>query len=186
MFTLAVDAVDLSSEEVVEALISGDFEVYPAVIDGKSLLTYRLFAENSYDAVLDAVGHLQSLLSDAVARRIEPDLVSVSDIASRLGRPRESIRAWVIGTRGPGGFPSALALIGGGIRVWDWPSVNEWLKQHDIDGHDQETLLSREEVDELNVMLRRHARKDSKKTTPHGSPTESPEPVSPTALLTRT
>jgi hypothetical protein len=37
--------------------------------------------------------------------------------------------------------------------VWDWPSVNSWLKSEGFEGYDEEHLLTREEIDELNVML---------------------------------
>lgn len=153
MFTLAVDGVDLANEDVVEALVSGDIEVYPAVVAGKSTLTYRVSAESSYDAVIDAVTHLHSLFPSVKVCRVEMDFVSISDIASRLGRARESVRAWVVGARGPKDFPSPLTVIGDGVRVWDWSSVNQWLKREGIEGHDEEYLLSREEIDELNVML---------------------------------
>ncbi|WP_431975534.1 hypothetical protein [Micromonospora haikouensis] len=153
MFTLAVDGVDLVDEDVVEALVSGEIEVYPAVVAGKATLTYRLSADNSYDAVIDAVTHAHSLLPHVKVCRVEVDLVSISDIAGRLGRPRESVRAWVVGSRGPKDFPTPLTVIGDGVRVWDWPSVNQWLKREGVAGHDEEHLLSREEIDELNVML---------------------------------
>jgi hypothetical protein len=163
MFTLAVDGVDLASEDVVESLVAGDLEVYPAVVAGKSILTYRVFAETSYDAVIDAVRHLLYLFPGIVVCRVEPDLVSISDIASRLGKPRESVRAWVIGSRGSGDFPIPLTVLGDNVRVWDWASVNSWLKGKNIDGYDDEHLLSREEIDELNVMLvRRFVGKSAK------------------------
>lgn len=153
MFTLAVDGVDLTDEDVVEALVSGKLEVYPAVVAGKSTLTYRVLADSSYDAVIDAVTHLKSLFPSVTVCRVEMDLVSISDIAARLDRPRESVRAWVVGSRGPKDFPSPMTVIGDGVRVWDWPSVNQWLKRKGIEGYDDEHLLSREEIDELNVML---------------------------------
>lgn len=153
MFSLAVEGIDLANEDVVEALVSGGHEVYPAVIAGKSTLTYRISADNGYDAVIDAVSHVRFLFPDVLVCRVELDLVSISDIANRVERPRESVRAWVLGTRGPGGFPRPLTVVGDNVRIWDWPSVNDWLRKTGIDGSDDERLLSREEIDELNVML---------------------------------
>ena len=46
-------------------------------------------------------------------------------------------------------------MIGDGIRIWDWPTVNTWLQTTGTGGHDDERLSSREEIDELNVMLAR-------------------------------
>jgi hypothetical protein len=62
----------------------------------------------------------------AVPLRVDQDLVSVSDIAQRLGRSRESVRLLVDGKRGPGRFPPAVGTVGNGIRVWPWSVVWEW------------------------------------------------------------
>jgi len=62
----------------------------------------------------------------AVPLRVDQDLVSVSDIAQRLSRSRESVRLLVDGKRGPGRFPPAVGTVGNGIRVWPWSVVWEW------------------------------------------------------------
>jgi hypothetical protein len=65
----------------------------------------------------------------AVPLRVDQDLVSVSDIARRTGRTRESVRLLVDGKRGPGGFPVPLGVVGEGTRVWTWSVVLEWFDQ---------------------------------------------------------
>jgi len=62
----------------------------------------------------------------AVPLRVDQDLVSVSDIARRVGRTREYVRLLVDGKRGPGGFPAPVGVVGDGIRVWPWSVVLEW------------------------------------------------------------
>lgn len=58
--------------------------------------------------------------------RVDQDLVSVSDIARRVGRTRESVRLLVDGKRGPGRFPPPIGGVGDEIRVWPWSVVLEW------------------------------------------------------------
>ncbi|MBB2945349.1 hypothetical protein FB565_005082 [Actinoplanes lutulentus] len=154
LFTLFVGGIDLASETTVARLLDdGNIEVYPAVIGGKPLLTYRIAAENSYDAVLDAVGRLCCAFPNVQILRVEPDLVNITDIAARTGRPRETIRAWALGTRGKKDFPLPVSVVGDGIRIWDWTSINSWLRRNELNGYDEDNLLTREEIDELNVML---------------------------------
>ena len=61
----------------------------------------------------------------AVPVRVDQDLVSVSDIAKRIGRTRESVRLLVDGKRGPGSFPAPVGVVGDGTRVWPWSVVLE-------------------------------------------------------------
>jgi hypothetical protein len=70
----------------------------------------------------------------AVPLRVDQDLVSVSDIAQRVGRTRESVRLLVDGKRGPGGFPPPIGVVGDGIRVWPWSAALEWF--HNVLGVD--------------------------------------------------
>jgi predicted transcriptional regulator len=59
--------------------------------------------------------------------RIEPDdLVTMSDIAERLGRTRESVRLLVAGERGPGDFPPPLSHLRTRNRLWRWSEVAAW------------------------------------------------------------
>jgi hypothetical protein len=48
-------------------------------------------------------------------------------------------------------------VVGDGVRAWDWPRVNAWLRRERIAGHDEEHLLTREEIDEVNAALARTA-----------------------------
>ncbi len=64
----------------------------------------------------------------AVPLRVDQDLVSVSDIAQRVGRTRESVRLLVDGKRGPGRFPPPIGVVGDGIRVWPWSAALEWFQ----------------------------------------------------------
>ncbi|CQD16721.1 hypothetical protein BN970_03571 [Mycolicibacterium conceptionense] len=82
---------------------------------------------------------------------LDLDLVNTTDIADRSGRTRQTVRQYAEGVRGPGGFPAPLGAPGG-VRVWDWGSVNEWLRAFDGSG-DPEYHPTREFVAEFNSSL---------------------------------
>jgi hypothetical protein len=77
-------------------------------------------------AVSELVDRVSKAVPAAVPLRVDQDLVSVSDIAQRMGRTRESVRLLVDGKRGPGRFPAPIGAVGDGIRVWPWSVVLEW------------------------------------------------------------
>jgi len=67
------------------------------------------------DAVLDAIEEIIALGIEPLA--VEDELVSMSDIAERTGRSRQSVSMLVGGQRGPGGFPRPVA---GNVRSPLW------------------------------------------------------------------
>jgi hypothetical protein len=77
-------------------------------------------------AVSQLVDSVTKAVPAAVPLSVDQDLVSVSDIARRVGRTREYVRLLVDGKRGPGGFPAPVGVVGDGIRVWPWSVVLEW------------------------------------------------------------
>ncbi len=64
--------------------------------------------------------------------RVEPDdLVTMSEIAQRMGRSREGIRLLISGARGPGRFPPPFSHLKARSRFWRWSEVAAWAKRHD-------------------------------------------------------
>jgi predicted DNA-binding transcriptional regulator AlpA len=64
--------------------------------------------------------------------RVEPDdLVTMSEIAQRLGRSREGIRLLISGARGPRSFPPPCSHLKARSRLWRWSEVAAWAKRHD-------------------------------------------------------
>ena len=84
---------------------------------------------------------------------LEFDLVNTTDVADRIGRTRQTVRQYADGVRGPGEFPVPLG-VPGGVRVWDWGSVNEWLRSFDESG-DPEYHPTRNFIAEFNASLAR-------------------------------
>lgn len=77
------------------------------------------------DAVLDALAQVIDLGFEPLA--VEDELVSISDIAARTQRTRQSISLLVEGHRGSGDFPPPVA---GNVRspLWHWADVAAWFE----------------------------------------------------------
>jgi hypothetical protein len=93
---------------------------------GATTVRARVRAPGPAAAVSQLVESVTKAAPAAVPLRVDQDLVSVTDIARRVGRTREYVRLLVDGKRGPGGFPAPVGVVGDGIRVWPWSVVLEW------------------------------------------------------------
>ncbi len=81
---------------------------------------------------MESVWQAQIGASSLVVQRVEADeIVTLGNIAERLGRSRESVRLLASGKRGPGGFPGAIGgPHRGRRRLWLWHEVAAWLTEH--------------------------------------------------------
>lgn len=134
-FTVSVvlENVELT-DEVLDDLFGAVEDVVPSSIDGVVKITAPVEASDDESAAFQLVDQIQAVLPHAVPVRLDQDLVSISDIAERTDRSRESIRLLVDGKRGPGGFPSPVGTVGDAIRVWPWAVVTDWF--HNALGED--------------------------------------------------
>lgn len=74
-----------------------------------------------------AVQRVARLVPTARPVRLDDDLVSISDVAGRVGVTREAVRHWANGVR-QSNFPIPRGIVGDGIKVWGWAEVNAWLQ----------------------------------------------------------
>lgn len=125
--SLVLENVELT-DEVLDALFSAIEDAVPSSIDGVVKLTAPVEASDDESAAFQLVDHVLAVLPHAVPVRLDQDLVSISDIAERTGRTRESVRLLVDGRRGPGGFPAPVGIVGDAIRVWPWAVVVDWFR----------------------------------------------------------
>jgi hypothetical protein len=81
-------------------------------------------------AVMEVIGHVEASAPGLRVLRVEADpLLSLGDIAERVGRTVESVRLSIKGTRGSGGFPASETSTAR-QRLWRWSRVAAW---YDID-----------------------------------------------------
>ena len=128
-FTLVIDG-DLADEKVAATLFEvGCDDATFGIIDGIGYGEFIREASTFADAVMSAIRQVESVASLRVMH-IEPDdIVTMTDIAERLERTRESVRLLIAGQRGPGSFPPPISHSRERSRLWRWSDVAEWLGQ---------------------------------------------------------
>lgn len=130
-FTLIVEGPDLQDESFVESLFEAGFD--DAAIGRVGSIQYLDFdreAESFADAVFSATEGLESAVPGVRVVHLEPDdLVTMSEIAERVGRTRESVRLLINGDRGPGGFPAPATHFRSRQRMWRWQEVAVWFAE---------------------------------------------------------
>jgi len=104
-----------------------------ATFSSKGELTFGAFdreAPTLLDALVSAIGAVESVEGLEVLH-IEPDeLVWASEIAERTGRTRQSVDMLIKGLRGPGVFP-APASHATRNSLWRWSEVEEWFARYE-------------------------------------------------------
>lgn len=127
---LQVEGVDLD-DELTSDLIGQYFPNFLwSSVDGLVTMTVYVETGDVTSAATEAARCVEHALKGASVRRVHRDLVTQSDIASRVGVSREAVRKW---TRRDGDkpFPAPFDTIGGGdtrpSKVWLWSDVVAWL-----------------------------------------------------------
>ncbi|MFG3557426.1 helix-turn-helix transcriptional regulator [Micromonospora sp. NPDC047557] len=150
---LRVSGVDLDDDVTLELLGEHLSDLTWSECGGDVVATLHTPTKNPVATALQAARRIAHVLPQAEVLDVDPELVSASDIATRLGVSREAVRLWVEGLRGPGGFPRPIGTIGNGkSKIWQWSSVNSWMQENYHIGED-EHHLSAEQIAELNAHL---------------------------------
>ncbi|MGH3273718.1 MAG: hypothetical protein ACRDNZ_05250 [Streptosporangiaceae bacterium] len=123
-FTLLLDREPTDAE--LDALTAAGLDGIGAEGPSPALAHLAIGAASLPAAILVAVHHLERL-GVGVAGVRSADLVSLKDIAARIGRSYESVRKLANGQRGPGGFPAALSA--GQWALYSWAEVSAWISQ---------------------------------------------------------
>jgi predicted DNA-binding transcriptional regulator AlpA len=127
-FTLVFGEGEILDPDRQNALFEAGFDDATfGEIDGVPFGDFSREADSMADAVKSVIEAVQTSLPDITLVRVEPDdLVTMADIAERLGRSRESVRLVISGARGPGGFPSPVSHLKARGRLWSWSEVAPW------------------------------------------------------------
>lgn len=150
--------VDFDDDDVFDALgelanvtwrSQGRYAFATAIIDAPSAL-------KAADLVTQQV---TKLVPSARPIRLDDDLVSIPDVAGRVGVTREAVRNWANGAR-HANFPLPRGVVGDGIKVWAWSDVSGWLRENLTLG-DAEEFPSAHDAALINAFFadtsRRHA-----------------------------
>lgn len=90
-----------------------------------SALHFDREAESLLEAVFSASRDVATVPGLRVVGVARSDVVSLREVAVRLGRTYESARLLAEGRRGPGSFPSPVIDVGF-TRLYLWAEVEEW------------------------------------------------------------
>lgn len=145
---------DLRDPSTVDRLSTFDNATF-AHADGLAIMT--VYVEDGQPVAATVLAATRKLAHDipgAHALRVHPDLVSVSEIAQRIGISREAVRKWTINPSLH--FPRPFDTIGSDQRVWRWVEIADWLwKVKGIDTDDD--LASVEDIADIDACMSRAA-----------------------------
>lgn len=133
-FRVTVAGIGLTDEQLDALFEAGcDDAAFSLERDGTVFGFFDREAATQEDAVLSAIHDVQSADIDARVLRVteDDDWLTASEIATRVGRTRQSIGQLVRGDRGPGGFPAPVARHGLPNPLWSWSDVEAWFGRYD-------------------------------------------------------
>ena len=120
---------------------------------GLSYVQFDREAPTLADAIASAVRDLEAA-GLAALRVQDEDLLTLADIAVRIGQSRESVRRYATGDRGPGGFPPPVNPAREGTVFYRWCEAAPWVREHlGIDVPDTDPALV---VANLILQARQH------------------------------
>ena len=128
-FTLVISG-ELEGAETIDALFEAGCD--DATFGSVDHVGYGDFVRASPslgEAVRSAIEQVESVQGLRVMRVEPDDLVTMNEIAERMGRSRESVRLLIKGARGPGGFPPPVSHLRARSRLWRWSEVAAWAEQ---------------------------------------------------------
>ncbi|HEY8474775.1 MAG TPA: hypothetical protein VIL37_19410 [Natronosporangium sp.] len=152
VFTLVLDRRP-DDDELAALLEAGCDDATFGVEHGLPIAEFDREAPALADAIASAVRDVESA-GLRVLRVLEQDLVTLADIADRIGRSRESVRRYATGERGGGGFPPPVNPGREGTVFYRWSEVAPWLREHvglDAPEHDPALVVA-----DLLLQARQH------------------------------
>ncbi len=117
---------------------------------GVHFVMASVVTDDFHNAAEDLALELKSLGVDI--ERMELDLVNQSGIATRTGKSRQAVSAWVQCSGVVNAFPKPHTVVSG--PLWTWSDVNEWLRRTGKEGFDDACSASPAQVDAFNAAWR--------------------------------
>lgn len=153
-FTLVLDGVDDKTPNLEDALFEAGCD--DALINYKNGTVYLDFDRDDKDlehAIISAIKAVESTNLGAKIVSVAPEhLVSLSDIAERVGMSRQAVSLFVLGERGTKDFPKPVLKIANKSPLWRWSSVAEWFyRQQKIKDH--EIVTYAKIIENINAVL---------------------------------
>jgi hypothetical protein len=128
VFTLVFDRRP-TDEELDALFAAGCDDAAFGMEHGLPVAEFDREAPTLADAIAAAVRAVETAGLTAL-RVLDEDLVTLADVAGRIGQSRESVRRYATGERGPGGFPPPVNPARDGTVFYRWSEVAPWVRRH--------------------------------------------------------
>lgn len=126
-FTIIASGLDYEVENFEDRFFeAGCDDATISVQKGLTILDFNREARSFGHALKSAMADIES--TGATVTHVEPGhLVSLSDIAARVGLTRAAVSHYAQGKRGAG-FPAPVVRVTTESPLWDWVEVARWLR----------------------------------------------------------
>lgn len=133
-FALIVGGVSKLTQTVEDALFSaGCDDATLSIQHGLMYIEFSRSAKSLEAAIISAISDVCSAGIGAQVLRVDKcNLVTMSEIARRIGRSRQLVHQYMIGKRGPGAFPPPECHLTDNAPLWAWYAVSHWLVQNNF------------------------------------------------------
>jgi len=128
-FSVQVAGLDIENESQLKQLKNDAITIVAFASNGLTMLGVEMAAGSPESAFNEFKSFLNKYASDIKIKRVDLDLVSLSQIAERLDVTREAARLWAIGERRQD-FPEPFTSAGQSL-LWAWSEVFDWLTEEE-------------------------------------------------------
>ena len=129
-FSVQVTGLDIENKSQLKQLKNENITIVPFASDDLTMLGVEMTANSPESAFSEFKAFLNEYASDIKIKRVDLDLVSLSQIAERLDVTREAVRLWAIGQRRKD-FPEPFTSAGQSL-LWAWSDVFNWLTKEEV------------------------------------------------------
>lgn len=125
-FTLIIEG-DLDDESVLHALYeAGCDDATFGIAGGIPYADFHRKRDSFRDALLSAIGEVESVDGLKVVHVEPDDVVTVAAAAKRLGKSRQYVNLLANGEKGKGDFPRPVSHFVERSKLWRWSDVAAW------------------------------------------------------------
>lgn len=152
-FVLVLRDVDENTPGLEDAMFeAGCDDAMISYKNGVVSLTFDRKAANIQDAILSAIGSIESSSLNTSVDHIEGAFVTLSEIAERSGFTKQAISLFIQGKRGNGHFPIPFTGVNSTSPIWRWADVLLWLFNNKKIEHTAE-IEEAAIIDDINARL---------------------------------
>ena len=153
-FSLILSGVDIDTPNLEDSLFEAGCD--DALINSSSGTVYLDFdreSESLESAIISAIKNVESSSVKPKVSSVNPSyLVTISEIARRIGISRQAVSQLACGSRGDGTFPKPVIGVDDKSSLWRWKDVIQWFF-NEKNLADANAVNAATIIDDINVVL---------------------------------